>query len=85
MLLKPLAGHAICNIGDALVLFSGGILRSNLHRVVQVFLSVLSSWALTIRLALLLVLNLNLNAGRWYISHVPGTMCNSVRWLRTAK
>ncbi|GJE97272.1 clavaminate synthase-like protein [Phanerochaete sordida] len=31
---KPLPGHAICNIGDALALFSGGILRSNLHRVV---------------------------------------------------
>ncbi|KAJ7911060.1 hypothetical protein B0H13DRAFT_2010409 [Mycena leptocephala] len=34
--IKPLPGHAICNIGDALALFSGGILRSNLHRVVQV-------------------------------------------------
>ncbi|KAJ7609633.1 hypothetical protein FB45DRAFT_982381 [Roridomyces roridus] len=32
--IKPLPGHAICNIGDALALFSGGILRSNLHRVV---------------------------------------------------
>ncbi|KAJ6544140.1 Clavaminate synthase-like protein [Mycena capillaripes] len=31
--IKPLSGHAICNIGDALALFSGGILRSNLHRV----------------------------------------------------
>ncbi|KAJ7499645.1 hypothetical protein FB451DRAFT_1162106 [Mycena latifolia] len=31
---KPIPGHAICNIGDALALFSGGILRSNLHRVV---------------------------------------------------
>ncbi|KAG2022360.1 thymine dioxygenase [Coprinopsis cinerea AmutBmut pab1-1] len=30
---KPLAGHAICNVGDALTIFSGGILRSNLHRV----------------------------------------------------
>ncbi|KAJ7583022.1 hypothetical protein C8J56DRAFT_1168011 [Mycena floridula] len=30
---KPLPGHAICNVGDALTLFSGGILRSNLHRV----------------------------------------------------
>ncbi|KAM5535885.1 hypothetical protein V8D89_010503 [Ganoderma adspersum] len=30
---KPLPGHAICNIGDALSIFSGGILRSNLHRV----------------------------------------------------
>nr|VWP00262.1 Protein kinase domain-containing protein [Ganoderma boninense] len=27
-------GHAICNVGDALTIFSGGILRSNLHRVV---------------------------------------------------
>ncbi|KAJ7618395.1 hypothetical protein FB45DRAFT_741505 [Roridomyces roridus] len=32
--IKPLPGHAICNVGDALALFSGGILRSNLHRVV---------------------------------------------------
>ncbi|KAI0090369.1 hypothetical protein BDY19DRAFT_939884 [Irpex rosettiformis] len=31
---KPLPGHAICNVGDTLSLFSGGILRSNLHRVV---------------------------------------------------
>ncbi|KAF7348008.1 1-aminocyclopropane-1-carboxylate oxidase [Mycena sanguinolenta] len=31
--IKPLPGHAICNTGDALALFSGGILRSNLHRV----------------------------------------------------
>ncbi|TFK62217.1 Clavaminate synthase-like protein [Pluteus cervinus] len=31
---KPIPGHAICNIGDAIALFSGGILRSNLHRVV---------------------------------------------------
>ncbi|KLO18728.1 Clavaminate synthase-like protein [Schizopora paradoxa] len=32
--IRPLPGHAVCNIGDALTLFSGGILRSNLHRVV---------------------------------------------------
>lgn len=31
---KPIPGHAICNVGDALAIFSGGILRSNLHRVV---------------------------------------------------
>ncbi|KAH9952037.1 Clavaminate synthase-like protein [Amylocystis lapponica] len=31
---KPLPNHAICNIGDALNIMSGGILRSNLHRVV---------------------------------------------------
>ncbi|KAI0696905.1 hypothetical protein BC835DRAFT_1271188 [Cytidiella melzeri] len=31
---KPISGHAICNVGDALSIFSGGILRSNLHRVV---------------------------------------------------
>ncbi|KAF8638394.1 hypothetical protein AX17_002237 [Amanita inopinata Kibby_2008] len=30
---KPIPGHAICNVGDALAIFSGGILRSNLHRV----------------------------------------------------
>ncbi|KAJ7116907.1 Clavaminate synthase-like protein [Mycena epipterygia] len=32
---KPIPGHAICNIGDTMVIFSGGILRSNLHRVVN--------------------------------------------------
>ncbi|KAF8526839.1 Clavaminate synthase-like protein [Hysterangium stoloniferum] len=32
--IKPLPGHAICNIGDSLSVYSGGILRSNLHRVV---------------------------------------------------
>jgi len=32
--IKPIPGHAICNVGDALFLFSGGILRSNMHRVV---------------------------------------------------
>ncbi|EMD41147.1 hypothetical protein CERSUDRAFT_80784 [Gelatoporia subvermispora B] len=31
---RPIPGHAICNLGDAMTLFSGGILRSNLHRVV---------------------------------------------------
>ncbi|KAI0076053.1 Clavaminate synthase-like protein [Panus rudis PR-1116 ss-1] len=31
--IKPLPGHAVCNIGDTLSLFSGGILRSNVHRV----------------------------------------------------
>ncbi|KAL5526725.1 hypothetical protein ACEPAF_8450 [Sanghuangporus sanghuang] len=31
---RPIPGHAICNIGDALSLFSGGILRSNMHRIV---------------------------------------------------
>ncbi|KIW00534.1 uncharacterized protein PV09_07891 [Verruconis gallopava] len=30
----PLPGHAIINLGDALVKFSAGILRSNIHRVV---------------------------------------------------
>ena len=33
---QPIPGHAICNIGDAMTIFSGGILRSNLHRVVYV-------------------------------------------------
>jgi len=32
---KPIPGHAICNLGDAMAIFSGGILKSNLHRVVQ--------------------------------------------------
>ncbi|KAN0073676.1 hypothetical protein V8E55_012153 [Tylopilus felleus] len=31
---KPIPGHAVCNIGDALSIFSGGILQSNIHRVV---------------------------------------------------
>jgi len=31
---KPISGYAICNLGDAMVIFSGGILRSNLHRVI---------------------------------------------------
>ncbi|TBU57812.1 Clavaminate synthase-like protein [Dichomitus squalens] len=31
---KPIPGHAICNVGDALNIFSGGIIRSNIHRVV---------------------------------------------------
>lgn len=33
---QPVPGYAICNIGDALTLFSGGLLRSNMHRVVYV-------------------------------------------------
>lgn len=32
--IKPLEGHAICNIGDALSIYSAGILRSSVHRVV---------------------------------------------------
>ncbi|TCD63370.1 hypothetical protein EIP91_005623 [Steccherinum ochraceum] len=39
---KPIPGHAICNIGDSLAIFSGGILRSNLHRVVYGALSLLT-------------------------------------------
>ncbi|EGN93563.1 hypothetical protein SERLA73DRAFT_189262 [Serpula lacrymans var. lacrymans S7.3] len=31
---KPIPGHAICNVGDALAIFSGGILQSNIHRVI---------------------------------------------------
>lgn len=31
---KPLPDHAICNVGDALNIFSGGLIRSNMHRVV---------------------------------------------------
>ncbi|KAJ4487536.1 hypothetical protein J3R30DRAFT_3785591 [Lentinula aciculospora] len=31
--IKPMTGHTICNIGDALSLLSGGILHSNIHRV----------------------------------------------------
>lgn len=32
--IRPIPGHAVCNVGDALALFSGGILQSNIHRVV---------------------------------------------------
>jgi len=32
--IRPLPGHGVCNVGDTLTLLSGGILRSNLHRVV---------------------------------------------------
>ncbi|QIW94560.1 hypothetical protein AMS68_000078 [Peltaster fructicola] len=32
---RPLDGHCVVNLGDALVKFSAGILRSNLHRVVN--------------------------------------------------
>ncbi|KAF9054222.1 Clavaminate synthase-like protein [Panaeolus papilionaceus] len=31
---KPLPGHAICNVGDTLNILSGGILKSCVHRVV---------------------------------------------------
>lgn len=32
---KPLRGHAIVNLGDAMVKFTAGVLRSNMHRVVN--------------------------------------------------
>ncbi|EGX89599.1 oxidoreductase [Cordyceps militaris CM01] len=32
---RPLPGHAIVNVGDALVKFTNGVLRSNIHRVVS--------------------------------------------------
>jgi isopenicillin N synthase-like dioxygenase len=32
---KPLQGHCIINLGDAMTKFSGGLLRSNIHRVVS--------------------------------------------------
>ncbi|OAA72404.1 oxidoreductase [Cordyceps fumosorosea ARSEF 2679] len=32
---KPLPGHAIINVGDALVKFTNGVLRSNIHRVLS--------------------------------------------------
>ena len=35
MIVQPLPGHAICNVGDALNIFSGGVIRSNIHRVVS--------------------------------------------------
>ncbi|CAF1002373.1 unnamed protein product [Rotaria sordida] len=35
MNIQPLPGHAIVNLGDALVKLSGGLLKSNIHRVVN--------------------------------------------------
>jgi len=32
---KPLKGHAVVNLGDAMVKFTAGVLRSNIHRVVN--------------------------------------------------
>lgn len=32
---KPLRGHAVVNLGDAMVKFTAGVLRSNIHRVVN--------------------------------------------------
>ena len=32
---KPLPGHAIINLGDAMAKFTNGLLRSNIHRVVS--------------------------------------------------
>lgn len=32
---KPLHGHAVVNLGDAMVKFTAGVLRSNIHRVVS--------------------------------------------------
>lgn len=32
---KPVPGLVVCNLGDAMALWSGGLLRSNLHRVVN--------------------------------------------------
>ena len=47
LVFQPLPGHAICNIGDALNIFSGGILRSNIHRVVCVFHALCPAYHLT--------------------------------------
>lgn len=33
--MKPLPGHCIVNLGDAMVKFTNGLLRSNIHRVVS--------------------------------------------------
>ncbi|GAA6037219.1 hypothetical protein JCM8097_008627 [Rhodosporidiobolus ruineniae] len=32
--IRPLPGHAVCNVGDTLSVYSGNILKSNIHRVV---------------------------------------------------
>ncbi|KZT27608.1 Clavaminate synthase-like protein [Neolentinus lepideus HHB14362 ss-1] len=46
--IKPIPGLAVCNVGDALAIFSGGVLRSNLHRVVPPpgIQSALERWSL---------------------------------------
>lgn len=33
--MRPLPGHAIVNLGDAMVKFTNGLLRSNIHRVIS--------------------------------------------------
>ncbi|BGP38549.1 hypothetical protein JCM10449v2_002484 [Rhodotorula kratochvilovae] len=32
--IRPLPGHAVCNVGDTLAVYSGGIFKSNIHRVI---------------------------------------------------
>lgn len=32
---KPLPGKLVCNIADLLNIFSGGLLKSNMHRVIS--------------------------------------------------
>ena len=32
---RPLSGHCIVNLGDAMVKFTNGLLRSNIHRVIS--------------------------------------------------
>ncbi|KAH9921158.1 Clavaminate synthase-like protein [Fomitopsis serialis] len=46
--IKPIPGHAVCNLGDAMYIFSGGILKSNFHRVVPApgAQAVLPRWSL---------------------------------------
>ncbi|KAG0654573.1 hypothetical protein C6P46_001594 [Rhodotorula mucilaginosa] len=32
--IRPLPGHAVCNVGDTLAVYSGNIFKSNIHRVI---------------------------------------------------
>ncbi|GAA5852360.1 hypothetical protein JCM9279_001174 [Rhodotorula babjevae] len=32
--IRPLPGHAVCNVGDTLSVYSGNIFKSNIHRVI---------------------------------------------------
>ena len=41
--MQPVPGYIICNLGDAMAIWSGGILRSNQHRVVSVYVIITSS------------------------------------------
>lgn len=76
---QPIPGHAICNLGDAMSIFSGGILRSNLHRVVYVLLFDRCDAKLTRNCAARLPRTRRpTSAGRWSSSPAPQITSNSL-------